>query len=170
MIDGLLRQFDLAWALADLHLSALVEDDFLWEPAALTWTVRPDPSGSWRPDWADTEPDPLPVPTIGWLSWHIDFWWSVAIDHLFGRPPRERTDITWPGSGAAAVARIRELGRQWREVVAGLTADDLRRPSPFPWGPDAGYTVANTALWVNIELTKNIAEIGQLRLIRAATS
>ena len=37
---------------------------------------------------------------------------------------------------------------RWRELIA--TAD------------------AKTALWVNVELTKNISEIGQLRLLRAA--
>ncbi|HET6734828.1 DinB family protein [Mycobacterium sp.] len=166
MIDGLLWQFDLAWALADLHLSALVDDDFMWEPAPLCWTVRPDADGVWRPDWADYEPDPLPVPTIGWLTWHIDWWWSVTIDHLTGATPRDRTDVTWPGSGAAAVARLRELSASWREVLAN--ADDLGAPSSFPWSADAGRTVAHTVLWVNIELTKNISEIGQLRLLRAA--
>lgn len=52
MNPELLWQFDLTWALADLHLTALVEDDFLWEPAALCWTVRPDTAGVWRADWA----------------------------------------------------------------------------------------------------------------------
>jgi hypothetical protein len=166
MTDDLLWQFDLAWALADLHLSALVDDDVLWEPALLCWTVRPDADGVWRPDWADYEPDPLPVPTIGWLTWHIDWWWSVTIDHLRSASPRDRTDVTWPGSGAAAVARLRELSESWRDVLAH--ADDLGAPSSFPWGADAGRTVAHTVLWVNVELTKNISEIGQLRLLRAA--
>jgi DinB superfamily len=167
MTDDLLWQFDLAWALADLHLSALVDDDFLWEPAPLCWTVRPDADGVWRPDWADAEPDPLPVPTIGWLTWHIDWWWSVTIDHLTGAAPRDRTDVMWPGSGAATVARLRELSARWRDVLTNL--DDLGAPSSFPWGADAGRTVAHTVLWVNVELTKNISEIGQLRLLHAVT-
>jgi DinB superfamily len=166
MIDDPLWQFDLAWALADLHLSALVDDDFLWQPAPLCWTVRPDATNVWRPDWADAEPHPLPVPTIGWLTWHIDWWWSVTIDHLTGATPRDRTDVTWPGSGAAAVARIRQLSADWREVLAN--AGDLAAPSSFSWGANAGHTVAHTVLWVNVELTKNISEIGQLRLLRAA--
>lgn len=165
MTDDILSQFDLAWALADLHLTALDEDDMLWEPGPLCWTVRQDASGVWRPDWADVEPDPIPVPTIGWLTWHADWWWSTAIDHLTAAPPRDRTDVTWPGSGAAAVSRLRDLATHWRAV---LTTADLQRPCAFPWGADAGRTVAHTALWVNVELTKNIAEIGQLRLLRAA--
>ncbi len=95
-------------------------------------------------------------------------WWSATIDHLSGRTPRNRSDVAWAGSGAAAVADIRALAAQWRELLAGLAGDELERPSAFPWGPDTGHTVAHTALWVNVELTKNIAEIGQLRLIRAA--
>jgi hypothetical protein len=89
----------------------------------------------------------------------------VATDHLTDATPRNRTDITWPGDGAAAVSRLRELARRWRELLAGA---DLDRPSSFPWGADAGRTVAHTALWVNVELTKNISEIGQLRLLRIA--
>ena len=173
MSDELGWQFGLAWALAELHLSALVEDDFPWRvpgTGPLSWTVRPDANGVWHPDWADAEPDPLPVPTIGWLTWHIEFpvRWSATIDHLSGRTPRNRSDVAWAGSGSAAVSRLRDLAAQWRELLAGLAVDELERSSSFPWGPNTGHTVAHTALWVNVELTKNIAEIGQLRLIRAA--
>jgi hypothetical protein len=167
MIGALRRQFDLVWALADLHLAALTEDDFLWQPTALVWTVRPDSSGVWRPDWADTEPDPVPVPTIGWLTWHIEWWWSTTIAHVRDQPPPDRTDVTWPGDGAAAVVRIRALAADWHTLLARLTDVDLARPSSFPWDGDAERTVADTVLWLNIELTKNTAEIGQLRLLRA---
>lgn len=67
------------------------------------------------------------------------------------------------------MSRLRELWAQWRAILVGMTAEELARPSAYPWGADAGRTVAQTALWVNVELTKNISEIGQLRLLRAAT-
>ena len=94
--------------------------------------------------------------------------WSATIDHLSGRTPRNRSDVAWAGSGSTAVSRLRDLAAQWRELLTGLAVDELEQSSSFPWGPNTGHTVAHTALWVNIELTKNIAEIGQLRLIRAA--
>ncbi|HTM85396.1 MAG TPA: DinB family protein, partial [Mycobacterium sp.] len=103
MIDQLRGQFELAWALADLHLSALVDEDFLWEPAGLVWTVHQEGSGAWYPDWAETEPDPIPVPTIGWLTWHMIFWWSTSLADLRGQPPPDRGGIAWPG-GSASVA------------------------------------------------------------------
>lgn len=151
MNTELLWQFDLTWALADLHLAALVEDDFFWEPAPLCWTVRPDAVGIWRPDWADTEPDPIPVPTVAWLTWHVLWWWSTTIDKVQGATPRDRDEIVWPGDGGAAVSALRDLAARWRVLLAELDVDQIR-----------------TALWLNAELMKNVAEIGQLRLLRAA--
>lgn len=168
--EVLLDQFDLVWALADLHLTALTEDDFLWAPTPLTWTVRPDAAGDWRPDWADTEPDPIPVPNIAWLTWQIQWYWSVTLDHLQRRTPQDRESVLWPGSGAAVVAELRELSAQWRTMLVGLTADDLLAPSACPWPDNADRTVGHTVAWYTVELTKNIAEIGQLRMIRATST
>ncbi len=162
---SLLRwQFDLTWSLADLHLSALTPADFRWEPGPLTWHVRPAADG-WTIDWADTEPDPVPVPTIAWITWHVGWWWSVALDHAHGRPPREREAVGWPGD-ENAVAWLRELAADWGGVLDRLSEMDA--PAAFPWPPEAGLTVAHQAAWVNAELMKNVAEIGQLRLLRAA--
>nr|WP_155073305.1 DinB family protein [Streptomyces taklimakanensis] len=161
------RQFDLTWALFEYHLERLEPDDFLWEPASRCWTVRPAADGRWVPDWAETEPDPVPVPTVAWLSWHIGWWWSTAVDHVRGRTPPARTEITWPGGGKAAVDRLRGLRSDWLEVLEGLTEADLDAAAPFPWPDGSGYSVADTAAWVNAELMKNAAEIGQLRMLRA---
>lgn len=165
-MTALARQFDLAWALTDLHLSALTDEDFLWEPTNLVWTMHRDDTGRWYPDWAETEPEPVPVPTIGWLSWHILFWWLAALDELTGRPARPPTDIPWPGP-AEAVPAIRTLCERWRDVLTTLSQADLEAPCAFPWGPDTGRTVADTVLWLNIELAKNGSEIGLLRMLRA---
>ncbi|WP_028932672.1 DinB family protein [Pseudonocardia spinosispora] len=162
-------QFDLTWSLVELHLDALKPGDLLWEPAALCWTVRPA-DGRWVPDWSDTEPDPIPVPTIGWITWHMGWWWSVTLDHLQGREPRERTDVEWPGGRDSVVEWLRDLRREWLAVLARLTDDELDGAAPFPWSDDPDKTVAHTLAWVNAELMKNIAEVGQLRLLRGAGS
>lgn len=162
-------QWDLTWSLFEYHADRLEEADFLWEPAAHCWTMRRDAAGRWVPDWADTEPDPVPVPTIGWLSWHVGWWLSVAVDHLSGRTPRDRSEIVWPGPGDAAVAWLRGLRAEWSGVLGRLTEADLDRTAPFPWEHDPEHTVAHMLAWVNAELMKNVAEIGQLRLVRAAS-
>jgi hypothetical protein len=168
VIDEARRQFDLAWALTEFHLGELTEEDFGWAPAELCWTVHRDEAGRWHADFADVEPDPVPVPTIAWLTWHIDYWWSAAIDTLAGRTPPAARDVCWAGTGHGAAARLRALAGQWRDVLASLTAAQLGEPSEFPWGAGQDRCVADTVLWVTVELTKNAAEIGQLRLLRAA--
>ncbi|MFF6780075.1 DinB family protein [Streptomyces sp. NPDC012510] len=167
-LDLLRWQFDLTWSLFEYHLERIEPDDFLWEPADLCWTMRRADDGTWVPDWAETEPDPVPVPTVGWLSWHIGWWWSVACDHAHGRTPRDRSDITWPGAGAPAVEWLRAIRADWLEAVDRLTDADLESTTSLPWQNDARHTVAHLVAWVNAELMKNAAEIGQLRLQRAA--
>lgn len=168
--DLLRWQFELTWSLFEYHLERLEPEDFLWEPAPHCWTVRPNQDGAWVPDWADTEPEPVPVPTIGWLSWHIGWWWSVTIDHARGRTPRERTEITWPGDGTAAVEWLRGLRGDWLAVLDRLTDTELDATAPFPWQNDPENTIAHMLAWVNAELMKNVTEIGQLRLLRAASA
>jgi hypothetical protein len=121
------------------------------------------------PDWAETEPDPVPVPTIGW-SWHIGWWWGVTLDHLEGRPPRDRADIAWPCPGKPTVDWLRDLRTAWLTALAGLTETALDTTAPFPWPNDPEHTTADMLAWANAELMKNAAEIGQLRLLRAASA
>ncbi|MFF0739360.1 DinB family protein [Streptomyces sp. NPDC004111] len=163
-------QFELTWSLFEYHLERLEPADLLWEPAALCWNVRRDATGGWVPDWADAEPDPVPVPTAGWVSWHLGWWLSVATDHVHGRTPRAREEIVWPGTRDGAVADwLRGLRTDWLAGLDRLTDADLDRTAAFPWNDDPGRTVAHTVAWVNAELMKNVAEIGQLRLLRAAS-
>ncbi|MFJ4689022.1 DinB family protein [Streptomyces sp. NPDC088789] len=167
--DLLRRQSELAWALFEYHLERLTADDFLWEPAGLCWTLRQDATGTWVPDWADTEPEPVPVPTAGWVSWHLGWWLGATTDQVRGRTPRARTDVVWPGPDDA-VAWLRALGEDWRGGLEQLTEADLDGPAgPLPWQDDPERTLADTLAWATAELMKNVAEIGQLRLLRTAS-
>ncbi len=168
-VDLLRWQFDLTWSLFEYHLERLEPEDFLWEPGPLCWTVRRSPEGAWVPDWADSEPDPVPVPTVAWVSWHIGWWWSVTLDHARGERPRERTE-----------GRVARRGRT-HDRLAPLPAHRVARPprhphgrrpgrpGALPWPADPSRTKAHMLAWVNAELMKNATEIGQLRLLRAAS-
>ncbi|WP_330251350.1 DinB family protein [Nocardia sp. NBC_00565] len=101
--------------------------------------------------------------------WHIGWWWSVTIDHVQGRTPRERTGITWPGARQPTTDWLRRLRQDWLTVPGQIDDADLDITARFPWQHDPEMTVAHTIAWVNTELTKNAAEIGQLRLLRAAS-
>ncbi len=160
-------QHDLTWSLLDLHLAALHDEDCFWEPAAGCWTVR-EVGGVWLPDWVEPEPDPPPVATIGWLTWHVGWWWGEALARTAGQPPPPRAEVTWPGSAAGAVAWLRGLRARWVEVLDRLTDTDLDAVAPYPWQDRPDRTLAHLVAWLNAELMKNAAEIGQLRLQRLA--
>lgn len=167
--DLLTRQLDIAWALFEHHLQGLDDRVCLWEPAPGCWTVRPDGQGRWVADWQVPEPDPAPVVSIGWLTWHMGFWWTTTLGHCFGpgAPPRE--EITWPGTAAAAADWLRGLHARWRAALLPLTDADLdstERTAGLPWGRQ--MTLVDIAGWVNVELAKNVAEIGIVRHLHAA--
>jgi DinB superfamily len=168
--DLLRWQFDLTWSLLKLHLEQLTPDDFLWEPMAHCWTVHRGVDGEWVPDWQEPEPEPAPIPTIAWVTWHIGWWWTVTMDHAQGRSPRDRSEVGWPGEGTATIEWLRNLRMDWLAVLDRLTDVDLDVTAPFPWQSESGRTVAHMVGWVNAELMKNTAEIGQLRLLRAASA
>ncbi|GAA1608731.1 DinB family protein [Kribbella sancticallisti] len=166
--DVLRGQFELTWSLFEYHLERLTPEDLLWEPAELCWTVRVDSAGGWRADWSDQALDPIPVPTIGWLSWHIGWWWSVAIAHARGFVPPERAAVRWPGDLARTLGWMRALHDDWAHLLDDADDSVLALPAAFPWPPETGRSMADLYGWVNAELMKNAAEIGQLRLLRAA--
>lgn len=160
---GLLRrQFDLTWALFEHHLERLEPRDHLWQPAPLCWTLHLR-EGVWVPDFAAEEPDPVPVPTVAWLGWHIGWWWGTALELLQEREALAPESVHWPGPDGA-VEWLRSFRGRWLTLLPEL---DPRAPAPFPWPEGTGHTVADTAAWVNSELMKNAAEIGQLRMLRA---
>jgi hypothetical protein len=168
------NQFELVWALAEVHLDTLTDDDLLWAPTTNHWTVRRGQDGVWRPDWdldeAGREPDPVPGLTGAWVSWHLGWWWTTTRDHLRGLEPPRREDVAWPGSAAETIGWLRGLADDWRALLVHLGNDTntLEAPAPFPWPPGSARSVGDTLAWANAELMKNVAEIGQLRMLRNA--
>lgn len=156
--DLLRWQFEMTWSLFEYHADLLKPGDFLWEPENPNIITTRDTDGRWERDWPTPEQESTGVATIGWLTWHIGWWWASAIDHVQRREPR---DTTWQGPDKA-VDQLRGLHAEWLEVLGSA---DLDAPTTFPW-PE-GMTVAHTVGWVNFELAKNVAEIGQLRRLAA---
>ena len=162
----LLRQLDTAWALASYHREGLTTDECLWRPAAVGLHVDRDGQGHWRAGWPDHEGYGLGPPSIAWLTWHMTFWWSMALDHGFGEGRLTREAVLWPGDAASAVARIEDLQAQWRAGVEGLSEDDLAAVTRTRW-PFTDRPFADVVAWANVELTKNASEIGYARFLYA---
>jgi hypothetical protein len=163
--DALLRQFDIAWGITDYHLDGLGTEECLWRPANKGLHVQLH-DGEWRADWPEHEGYDLGASSIAWLTWHMVFWWRMVIDHSFGAASLAREDVPWPGTAEAVRARIVELQVEWRRRLELVDDDELRSTRRTRW-PFQGRPFVDVVSWLNIELTKNAAEIGYVRFLHA---
>ncbi|MFL5616356.1 MAG: DinB family protein [Gemmatimonadaceae bacterium] len=169
MSDYLIRQFDTACALAHIHLGSLTSDECLWRPSDRGLHVRRGTDGRWRAEWPEHEGYGLGPPSIAWLTWHMIFWWSMVIDHSFGDGTLTREEIDWPGSAHGVRSRMGALEDMWRGHLAQLADADLASQARTRW-PFTDRPFGDVVAWVNVELTKNAAEIGYARFLYAVRS
>jgi hypothetical protein len=162
----LIRQFDTAWKLATVHLHGLALDECLWRPARQGLHVHQDAAGAWRADWPTHEGYELGPPSIAWLTWHLGFWWSMVLNHSFSDGTLAREDVVWPGNTRAVPEWLGELQSEWGEALEQLTEEDLRSSQRTRW-PFQHRPFGDVIAWVNVELTKNAAEIGYARFLYA---
>ena len=115
--DLLLSQFDLAWGFGSRFVLDRVDDDLaLWEPSDHVATVHRTASG-WVADWPDEEHPPLPEATVGWLLWHIEFWWGNAADAVEGLDDR-RIDLAATRAGDRVIVTVRDRGPGVPDAIA----------------------------------------------------
>lgn len=127
--------------------------------------MRQGADGGWHADWSEPVPEPAPRTTIGWLAWHVLWWWGSAIGALRSENIPEREAVLWPGNAAATIDALNALSARWSDILSRET--DLDRPVAYPWS-EPGLLRLLFA-WANCELMKNVAEIGIVRHLFAAS-
>jgi hypothetical protein len=162
----LLRQLETAWALTEYHLDGLSTDECLWRPAPVGLHVHRSDDGRWRPDWPTHEGYTLGPSSIAWTTWHIDFWWSMVINHTFGSQQLAPDAIDWAGSAEAVRDRLRHHHRTWRAALESLHTDAWADTAQTRW-PFRDRPLADVVAWANVELMKNAAEVGYARFLYA---
>jgi len=166
LITVLKQQFDIAWQLTDYHLHSLSTEECLWRPGPVGLHVSLNPEGLWQADWPDHEGYDLGPSSIGWLTWHLTFWWEMVLNHSFGDGTLSREQVTWPGTADALRTRIYHLKEQWQAALDRLSDADLDSQTLTHW-PLQDRPFSEIVAWVNIELAKNAAEIGYARFLYA---
>jgi hypothetical protein len=158
------RQFETAWKLTQYHLDGLTTEECLWRPARAGLHVHKAADGSWCADWPDRESYDIGPPSIAWITWHIGFWWSMVLEHSFGGATLSREDVTWPGSADGTREWIGQLQSRWQAAIDRISDDELRSTQRTRW-PFRDRPFGDVIAWVNVELTKNAAEIGYARFL-----
>ena len=167
--DGLIRQLDIAWALTAYHLTGLTTAECLWRPGPVGLHIRTDAEGIYHADWPDRETYDLGPPSIAWLTWHLGFWWSMALNHNFGPGTLTREAVTWPGTAEGAREWIGGLHGEWRRHLELLEEPALSASDRARW-PFQQRPLRDIVAWANLELMKNAAEIGYARFLYGARS
>jgi hypothetical protein len=174
-----LRELFISWfdyyaSRATERFAGLDDDEYLWEPVANCWSIRPDGDG-YIADFAWPPPDPAPVATIAWRLVHVC---SVLSEHglravaFEGGTANHGPPSDVPSNASAATMSLERAVQRWKNDLSAVTEARLWEPM----GPEADEfaddTVAAFVEHIHDEFIHHTAEIALLRdLYRArATS
>ncbi len=158
-LEVLNGQLQTSWFMLWGRLEGMSDEEYLWEPAADSPSVRVHPDARWKRD----EAAPGAVPTIAWRMCTLAATQALRADWTFGSHRLQWHDIDLPGTAAGALAFLERASASWIQSCAGLTDTDLDTPlCHWPGGPQ-GRPFAETLWWANRELIATGAEICLLR-------
>lgn len=180
LTTDLLDQLDWHWTQhARPRLDGLTDEEYLWEPAPGTWSVRRREdeapatadcrvgAGHWVLDDYDpghAEPSPPPMTSIAWRLAHVIVpVLGVRAHSHFGA--RECSEEIWHFAGTAdeALAQLDAAYAAWSAGVGQLDDDALRRPVGPAEGPWADAPMLTLVLHINREVIHHLAEVALLR-------
>ncbi|MBL7259453.1 DinB family protein [Paractinoplanes lichenicola] len=154
------------------RLNGLTDDEYFWEPAPDTWSVRPRGtstapmqagSGDHTIDFAYPEPVPAPITTIAWRLGHVIVG-VLAVRNFahFGAPEASYEKWNYAATADDALAQLDEQIGVWLAGVRNLEQDGLREPcgpaEPYPDAP-----MATLVLHIHRELIHHLSEVSLLR-------
>lgn len=166
---ALLGSLDAAWDTLWARLEGLTADEYWWRPVPGCWTIR-EVDGVWSADWADPDPVPAPVTTIGWRLWHlaVDCFDGYSAGAL-GVTGTGLSGRSWVADPDTALGLLDQSWLVFREGVAGWDEEHLWRTLGPRWGASAGRSHVDLVLHAHREMIHHGAEIALLRdLYRAA--
>ena len=156
----LVDQLDRARERAQVRLTGLGDEEYLWEPAPGAWSIR-------RRD------ELTPVTTIAWRLGHLQFGFAGRWEWTFGerrRQPDLLVDFT--PSASLAMERFWVEVDRWHDSVAAMTPEQLDTPGfgQYPDGSDPDEPFATVLVDQNLEFIHHMAEIALLRDLWRARS
>jgi hypothetical protein len=90
----------------------------------------------------------------------------MVLDHSFGPGKLTREAVTWPGTADDVRDLLGRLRSEWVAALDQLSDTDLQSTQRTRW-PFRDRPFGDVVAWVNVELTKNAAELGYARFLYA---
>lgn len=177
----LLEQLTFYWERqARPRLEGLSDAEYLWEPVAGMWSVRPRDqartalaagAGDLVIDFEHPEPVPAPMTTIAWRLGHVTVGvFGMRTASHFGGPPMDYGSITWPADADSALALLDDVYARWVEGARSLDEDGLAQPVGAAEGPYAAAPYSALFLHLHLEVIHHLAEVALLRDLYAHTA
>lgn len=172
--DELVALADHAWGRLADRLDGLTDDEYLWQPVAGCWTIRPgpaDPTAPWTWDFDWPPPEPPPVTTIAWRLAHLTVNDDRFRPWLGLVPDQGRQGRSVSPTAAGAVEAVETTAAERRRDLLEVTDADLWEPIGPVGGPYADGTRVSWVLHSLDEVVHHGAEVGLLRdLYRAGAA
>jgi hypothetical protein len=160
-VSLLATQLEEGYRMIRDRVDGLGDDEFWWEPAPDSWTIRQRPNGRWAVDYAEPDPVPPPMTTIGWRLVHVAECKVMYHEYAFGPARLEWPDIDSAHSPDAAVAQLEEGQHELMATLMTLQPRDLERQVLTNWGEEwPAWKIFWTMIHHDIH---HGAEIGALR-------
>lgn len=162
--SALLDQLTFGWERVFIsRLAGLDDDEYLWEPVAGCWSVRPDKHGVWKQDLVYPDPVPPPFTTIAWRMAHIASVFGQRASNHFGNGSFSWEAVPWTGSADDALAIVTAEYARWVDGVRALGDEGLFRPCGPAEHRFADEPFLTLVLHINREFLSHAAEIALLR-------
>ncbi|MFD5867516.1 DinB family protein [Corynebacterium sp. NPDC060344] len=175
--DLLVEQLEWHWTnQLRPRLDGLTDAEYLWEPAAGAWSVRPgggdaptsplavNPAAPTTIDFAYPEPDPAPVTTIAWRLAHVIVGCLGArLANHFGGPAVDYATFPYALTAAGALAQLDEAYSAWTSALRSLDDAALSLPVGPTEGPWSEHSMGTLVAHINREVIHHGAEVCLLR-------
>ncbi len=161
---------DYVWPRLRGRLDGITDDEYLWEPVPGCWSVRRG-TGRWEIERVIPPPDPPPVTTIAWRTWHIG---SECLDGYsqrgFDAKALDLEPSEWYPHAQDALAALDEAWVCFSSCYRALDDEAMARQLGPSFGPWAESNVADMLLHVADELIHHGAELALMRDLFTATA
>jgi hypothetical protein len=159
---------DYVWPRIRGRLDRTTDDEYLWEPVPGCWSVRPQ-GDVWEVERQVPPPEPAPVTTIAWRTWHIG---SECVNgfcqRAFETKALDLAEREWFSTAPAALTALDQAWAVFSRCYHELDEEAMSRPLGPAFGRYAADNRADLLLHVADELIHHGAEVALLRDLFAA--
>lgn len=177
VVKELVEQLEWHWEQqARPRLDGLTDEEYLWEPAPESWSIRPKEDAApdtvthrvggadWHMEVGIPEPEPAPVTTIAWRIGHLIIGvFGPRTQNHFGGPVVDYNTWEYAPTAAQALGQLDDAYRNWTAGVKGLTEETLWHPVGPAEGPWHESPMISLVLHIHREAIHHLAEIALLR-------